>query len=115
MTLPVDEEKEHTRREHDLLGERDVPADAYYGVQTLRAAENFRLSDLPISHFPALVHALGLVKKAAAIANHACGFLPDDKHEAIVRACDDVIAGRLKSKLNRMRGYTERTHSLRET
>lgn len=95
MASPADEERIRTRREHDLLGERDVPADAYYGVQTLRAAENFPLSDLPISHFPALIHALALVKKAAAIANHACGFLPDDKHEAIVRACDDVIAGGL--------------------
>ena len=83
------------RREHDLLGERDVPADAYYGIQTLRAAENFHLADVPISHFPELVRALAMVKKAAAIANHACGHLPEGKAAAIEKACDDIIAGKL--------------------
>jgi aspartate ammonia-lyase len=83
------------RREHDLLGERDVPAEAYYGIQTLRASENFHLADLPISHFPNLVRALAMVKKAAALANHACGHLPEQKAMAIVKACDDVIAGAL--------------------
>jgi aspartate ammonia-lyase len=83
------------RREHDLLGERDVPADAYYGIQTLRAAENFHLADLPISHFPNIVRALAMVKKAAAIANSACGHLPAKKCTAIAKACDDVIAGTL--------------------
>jgi aspartate ammonia-lyase len=85
------------RREHDLLGERDVPADAYYGIQTLRAAENFRLADLPISHFPSLIRALAMVKKAAAIANSACGLLSYEKTAAILRACDDVIAGAFDS------------------
>jgi len=83
------------RREHDLLGERDVPAIAYYGVQTLRAAENFPFADVPISHFPTLIRALAMVKRAAATANHACGLLPAHKHDAIIRACDDVIAGLL--------------------
>jgi aspartate ammonia-lyase len=83
------------RREHDLLGEREVPADAYYGIQTLRAVENFHLADLPISHFPNLVRALAMVKKAAALANHACGHLPEPKTTAIVKACDDIIAGTL--------------------
>jgi aspartate ammonia-lyase len=83
------------RREHDLLGERDVPADAYYGIQTLRAVENFHLADLSISHFPILVRALAMVKKAAAIANQRCGLLPEPKATAITKACDDVIAGTL--------------------
>jgi aspartate ammonia-lyase len=83
------------RREHDLLGEREVPIEAYYGIQTLRAAENFHLADVPISHFPNLVRALAMVKKAAAIANHALGHLAEEKAAAIDKACDDVIAGTL--------------------
>ena len=84
-----------TRRERDALGEREVPEAAYFGIQTLRAAENFSLSDIAISHFPTLVRALGFVKKAAAIANHAVGQLATDKRDAIVKACDDVIDGKL--------------------
>jgi aspartate ammonia-lyase len=95
MIAPADQPAPGTRREHDLLGERDVPEEAYYGIQTLRAAENFRFGDLPISHFPTFIHALAMVKKAAAIANHACGLLPSDKEAAILRACDDVISGTL--------------------
>ncbi len=95
MTSLSDRPTPGMRREHDLLGERDVPEAAYYGIQTLRAAENFRFADLPISHFPMLVRALAMVKKAAAIANHACGLLPSGKEAAILRACDDVISGAL--------------------
>ncbi len=58
-----------TRREHDLLGEADVPADAYWGIHTLRAVENFPITGIPIGHFPELVRALALVKQAAARAN----------------------------------------------
>jgi aspartate ammonia-lyase len=83
------------RREHDLLGERDVPQEAYYGIQTLRAAENFRFADLPISHFPRLIHALAMVKRAAAFANRECGLLSAEKEQVIRQACDDVIAGKL--------------------
>jgi len=52
-----------TRREHDLLGEADVPADAYWGIHTLRAVENFPITGIPIGHFPELVRALALVAK----------------------------------------------------
>lgn len=58
-----------TRREHDLLGERDVPDDALYGIQTLRALENFPITGIAIREFPSLVEALAAVKSAAALAN----------------------------------------------
>ena len=80
-----------TRTESDLLGPVEVPADAYYGAHTVRAAENFRLSGLR-TH-PALVRALALVKKACAIANQRTGALPEDKSRAICQACDEVAAG----------------------
>lgn len=84
-----------TRRESDSLGEREIPMDAYFGIQSLRAVENFDLSDITLSHFPALVRSLAMVKKAAAIANHASGLLADPKMAAIVKACNDIIAGQL--------------------
>lgn len=90
-----EDNRSRTRRERDSLGERDIPADAYFGIQTLRAVENFSLSDIALSHFPTLVRALAMVKKAAAIANHAAGQLPEPKVAAIVKACDDIIDGRL--------------------
>ena len=62
------------RIEHDLLGERKVPAPAYYGIHTLRATENFPISGTPISTYADLVTALASVKKAAALANHDLGF-----------------------------------------
>ena len=67
-----------TRKEHDLLGERDVPFEFYYGIQTLRATENFPISGVAISHFPDLITALAQVKLAAAMANHELGLLPDE-------------------------------------
>ncbi len=84
-----------TRREHDSLGERDVPADAYYGVQTLRAVENFPLSGIRLSDFPEFVRALAMVKKACALANRDLGNLEEPKAKAIVAACDEIIAGKL--------------------
>ena len=63
------------RLEHDLLGEREVPTDVYYGVQTLRALENYDITGIRLSHFPNLVKALAMVKKAAAKANQKLGDL----------------------------------------
>ncbi len=77
-----------TRREHDLLGELDVPADAYWGIHTLRAVTNFPITGVPIGHFPELVRALVLVKQAAARANRRLGYLSQEKFDAIERACD---------------------------
>ncbi len=82
------------RIEHDLLGEREVPYELYYGIQTLRALENFPITGIPISHFPELIVALAQVKKACALANHYLGLLPEDIKNAIVQACDEIIDGK---------------------
>jgi aspartate ammonia-lyase len=84
------------RIEHDPLGEVRVPSDAYYGVQTRRAVENFPISGLTAP--PELVTATVLVKKAAAEANASLGRLPADIAGAIVRAADEVLAGRLRDQ-----------------
>src|SRR6266704_2620269 len=84
-----------TRIEHDLLGDRAVPADAYYGIHTLRALENFPITGTAISIYPDLVRALACVKQAAALANNALGLLPDGKADAIARACEEIRGGRL--------------------
>jgi len=82
-----------TRTEKDLLGTLEVPSDAYYGIQTLRAVQNFHLSGVPLSHYPKLVIALAMVKQAAADANHQLGHLHKDKHRAIHQACEQIIEG----------------------
>ncbi|MDI3324546.1 aspartate ammonia-lyase [Pontibacterium granulatum] len=84
---------EVVRREKDLLGIRDVPQAALYGVQTLRAQENFEITGIKLKHFPKLVNALAMVKKAAARANNKLGLLDDAKTAAISQACDEIIAG----------------------
>lgn len=84
-----------TRLEHDFLGELEIPADTYYGVQTCRALENFKISGTAISDTPELIDALACVKKAAARANMELGVLPADIGEAICKACDEIIAGKL--------------------
>ncbi|MFT0211304.1 aspartate ammonia-lyase [Pseudomonas sp. F1_0610] len=81
------------RTEKDLLGQLEVPSDAYYGIQTLRAKNNFHLSGVPLSHYPNLVIALAMVKQAAADANHQLGYLNKEKHQAITTACRKIIAG----------------------
>src|SRR6516162_3102764 len=83
------------RREHDLLGERELPDTAYYGVQTLRGMENFPISGVPLRHFQHFVRALAFVKKAAAAANSELGVLDPKRAEAIATACDEIIAGKL--------------------
>ncbi|RGP56023.1 aspartate ammonia-lyase [Pseudomonas abyssi] len=83
----------NTRSEYDLLGYLDVPADAWYGIQTQRAANNFAITGVPISHFPELIRALAMVKQAAALTNQDYGLLNATKTEAIVSACEDVAAG----------------------
>ncbi|EON92908.1 aspartate ammonia-lyase AspA [Marinobacter lipolyticus SM19] len=85
----------NTRLEHDLLGDLAVPEDAWYGIQTQRALDNFAITGVPISHFPDFVRALAMVKKAAALANRDLGVLAPHKAQAIVEACDDIVAGQL--------------------
>jgi aspartate ammonia-lyase len=83
------------RVEHDLLGERAVPADAYYGVHTLRALENFPITGMPISIYPDLINALACVKQAAAIANSELQLLDDRRSMAIRLACEEIREGKL--------------------
>ena len=82
------------RKEHDLLGERSVPDDALYGIQTLRALENFPITGVAIREFPSLVEALATVKAAAALANSELGLLAPELADAIVRASEEIRAGR---------------------
>lgn len=84
-----------TRTEHDLIGQREVPADAYWGIHTLRALENFPITGIPISESPFLVEALGAVKEAAALANHELGLLDAERFGAIRQACKELRAGKL--------------------
>ena len=85
-----------TRLEHDLLGEKEVPADAYYGIQTLRGIENFaNISGIEIGNYPHYVKALAMVKWAASRANQELGLLPDNIATAIQKACEEIIEGKL--------------------
>jgi aspartate ammonia-lyase len=84
-----------TRLEHDLLGERQVPAGRYYGIQTLRALENYAITGIPISRYPHLIVSLAHIKKAAALANERLGLLAQPLAQAIAQACDEIAAGKL--------------------
>lgn len=81
------------RLEHDFLGEREIPKDVYYGIQTLRAIENFHITGIPLKVEPLFVQALGYVKKAAAMANAELGVLDKNVADIIIKASDRVIAG----------------------
>lgn len=83
------------RMERDFLGERELPDDAYYGVQTLRGRENFHITGLPMSTEPQFVRAFGFVKKAAALANRDLGVVEPRIANAIIAACDRLIAGEM--------------------
>ncbi|WP_347268200.1 aspartate ammonia-lyase [Paracoccus sp. (in: a-proteobacteria)] len=84
-----------TRIDHDLLGDREVPADVYWGVHTLRAVENFPISRHPISEIPELIRALAAIKQAAALANADLGLLSPERRDAIVTACEEIRSGML--------------------
>ena len=83
-----------TRTEHDLLGNKEVPFDAYYGVQTMRALENFQISGVKTNFYPDYVRAYAMVKMAAARANTEVGRMKKEKLDAIEKACQDVIDGK---------------------
>jgi len=89
-TQTIESSAGRTRNEHDLLGERDVPVDVYWGIHTMRAVENFPITGVAIGHFSEFVRALVYVKQAAARANKRLGYLPGAKAEAIERACDII-------------------------
>lgn len=82
-----------TRTEKDLLGLREVPNQFYFGIQTLRAIENFNLSSNKINQYPNLIKSLAMVKHACAEANHTLGKLSDQKLNAIKYSCDQLIHG----------------------
>jgi aspartate ammonia-lyase len=86
---------EKYRVEHDLLGNRQVPSGAYFGVHTLRAFENFPITGNAISIYPDLLEALASIKQAAALANHELGLLDQERTDAIVKACEEIRAGEL--------------------
>ena len=86
------------RIETDFLGEKQVPENAYYGIQTLRGKDNFHITGIPMSNEPFFVMAFGYVKKAAAMANRDLGVLDAKIAEAIVGACDRLIAGEMRNQ-----------------
>jgi aspartate ammonia-lyase len=87
-----------TRTEHDLLGAKEVPADAYYGVQTARALENFQISDVRMNTYPEFVEAYALVKLAAARANTQLGAMKPERLAGIEKAVKQVVAGKFKDQ-----------------
>ncbi len=84
-----------TRTEHDLLGNKEVPVEFYFGVQTMRAIENFNISRVRLYFFPELIKALAMVKEAAAMANRDLGLIDGHVAQAIIEACEEVRAGKL--------------------
>lgn len=86
------------RTEKDLLGEKQIPASAYYGVQTERALENFQISGIPINHYAGFVEAWAIVKLAAARANHDVGAMDQPTLDAIEKACDAVLKGKYRDQ-----------------
>jgi aspartate ammonia-lyase len=98
-SVPADDRTTTTYRiEHDLLGEREVPARAYYGIHTLRALENFPITGTPISIYPDLINALACVKQAAAQANFGLKHLDKKRAKAIIQACEEIRSRELHSE-----------------
>ena len=87
-----------SRFESDFLGQLEIPDDCYYGVQTLRGKENFHITEMPMSQEPFFVIAFGYVKKAAAMANKELGTIPADVADALIWACDQLIAGKYRDQ-----------------
>ncbi len=85
---------EETRVESDLLGSREIPAKALYGVQTLRGLENFPISKFHLNEYPLFINGLAITKMAAAQANHELGLLTDEQTNGIVVACQEIIDGK---------------------
>ena len=83
------------RKEHDFLGELEIPNTVYYGVQTMRALDNFKISNATLAECGGFIRAFGYVKKAAALANMDLGVLDEAPGKAICAACDELIAGKL--------------------
>ncbi|MFI3294658.1 MAG: aspartate ammonia-lyase [Rikenellaceae bacterium] len=87
-----------TRTEHDLLGVKEIPNECYFGIQTMRALENFNLSHVRLYFFPSFISGLAMVKEAAAKANRDLGELDPVKAQAIIDACHEVEQGKLRDQ-----------------
>ncbi len=85
--------KKQTRIESDLLGEKEIPVDKLYGVQTLRGIENFRISNFHLSDYPYFINGLAYTKWGAAEANYELGLLTQEQYTAIVQACQEILKG----------------------
>ena len=83
------------RQEHDFIGIKTIPPDAYWGVHTARAVENFPITGQTVAQMPELIRAFAFVKKAAAHANLQLGAINETQANAISKACDDLVAGQL--------------------
>ena len=88
-------ENKQFRTDSDLLGELQVPADAYYGVQTQRAINNYKISNTNMSDYPEYIVAMAYVKWAAASANAELGALDKNIADAICKACEEIVGGAL--------------------
>ena len=93
MTDMTEQNPRPCRSERDSIGERSLPRDVYYGVQSLRAAENFHITGLTMH--PEIINAIAEIKKASAITNRDIGLLSDEVADAIIAACDEIVEGRL--------------------
>jgi len=98
MDLSAQYESGRMRTEHDLLGKREVPYEAYYGIQTIRASENFNITGVTLNFYPTLIDALSMVKEAAAEANCEISLLNQIIKEAIVLACRELRNGKLHNQ-----------------
>ncbi|MEE4196975.1 MAG: aspartate ammonia-lyase [Bacteroidales bacterium] len=94
LNVAAQYESGRTRKEHDLLGDREVPTEYLYGVQTLRAIENFNISGVTLNFFPVIIESLAMVKLAAAQANVELGLLESSVGNAIIRACNEIMNGK---------------------
>jgi aspartate ammonia-lyase len=91
-------EAAHFREESDLLGIRQVPRSAYWGIQTLRASENFSVSRVSLYNYSTLIRSLAMVKKACCLANKELDHLSDEYADAIIQACDEIIEGKFENQ-----------------
>ena len=88
------------REESDLLGTRQIPKDAYWGIQTLRAQENFGVSLVRLYNYSTLIHSMAMVKKACTQANQDLEHISPEYADAIIQACDEIIAGELEDQFD---------------
>ena len=98
MSAPSPVQANESRIERDFMGTREIPAAAYWGIHTLRAVENFAITDTKISSYPLLVEALAQIKHAAVLANFNLGLIDQVKTDAIRQACRDIEQGALRDQ-----------------